>query len=215
MGKEKDKEKETAKEAKEVVEEVKAEPAEEVKKETPKAGFDCKAFLNKQVCGFKVLHILCCLCVVVLVVLALSCCGGGKDIAYPLVYKTSEGDIMLLNEKGKEKDAVKLASEGSVNVKYANTTNRYLIFRKNGSIYLYDAKAKEETSKIVADASTAYWTPNDKYIIALDDDGRDIALVDEDVVIFVAADVVAAVLLDVVCADLSAITSSCNLLTLV
>ena len=166
MGKEKDKEKETAKE---VVEEVKAETTAEAKKEAPKAGFDCKAFLDKQVCGFKVLHILCALCVLVLVVLALSCCGGGKDISYPLVYKTSEGDIMLLNEKGKEKDAVKLASEGSVNVKYANTTNRYLIFRKNGSLYLYDAKAKEETSKIVSDASTAYWTPNDKYIIALDD----------------------------------------------
>ena len=163
MGKEKE-------EAKEVAAEEVKETAAEVKKDAPKASFDCKAFLDKQIGGFKVLHILCALGVVVLAVLVLSCCRGGKDIAYPLVYKTSEGDIMLLNEKGKEKDAVKLASEGSVNVRYANTTNRYLVFRKNGSLYLYDAKAKEETSKIVADASTAYWTPNDKYIIALDDD---------------------------------------------
>ena len=150
-------------------EEVKEKAAEAAKEVSDKA----KGFMDKQFGPLKGLHICIGVVVLVLVVLCLKCCGGGKEIDYPLVYKDGDGNIMLLTAKAKEKNAVKLASEGSTSVVYANTTNRYLVFKKNDAIYLYDAKAKEETSKLLTDTelSKVDFTPNDKYIVAVNKDG--------------------------------------------
>ena len=93
---------------------------------------------------------------------------------YPVIFNDSDGDIYLTTTKAKSKeDSIKLATGQSVSkVYYANTTDRYVLFQKDESLYIYDAKKKGETEKIVSDiaGSNYYFTKDDKYVIALDEE---------------------------------------------
>lgn len=110
---------------------------------------------------------------VVLVVLFCFIFGGTDDVPYPVIYNNSDGDLYLIDSSTKnEEDAIKLGNgENTSNIKYANTTDRYVLFQKNEALYLYDSKEKGETTKIVSDIKTAeyYFTEDDKYIVALDE----------------------------------------------
>ena len=96
----------------------------------------------------------------------------GGDIDYPVVYNNNDGDLYLLTKKDKNDDsAIKLGnSERSEDIVYANETNRYMLFKKKNDLYLYDAKSKDETTKIVSDVTTYMFSFDDKYVIALDKD---------------------------------------------
>lgn len=121
-------------------------------------------FNGKQVIGAVV--------VILLITFMLSLVGSGnKSLDYPVVYKSNDNKLLLLNVDSKVGKEVKLSGEGSATyVKYANTTDRYLLFVKNDGLYLYDAKSKEETTKIVSNISNYYkFTDDDKYIVMLDD----------------------------------------------
>lgn len=97
-----------------------------------------------------------------------------KSVDYSIVYKTDDKKLMLLNADGKPGEEIKLSGEGSANyVKYANTTDRYVLFVKNDGLYLYDSKSKEQTTKILSNVSDYYkFTENDKYIVMEDDNSN-------------------------------------------
>ena len=111
--------------------------------------------------------------VLILLVLILNI-GKGKQVAYPVIYNTSEGDLYLVDtEVDSHENAVKLGNgESTSHVVYANTTDRYVLFQKNESLYLYDAKEADETTEVISDVEDYFFSEDDKYIVALDDDGN-------------------------------------------
>jgi len=112
--------------------------------------------------------------IAILLIILVSKLFGTKDIDYPVVFNDSDGDLYLMTTKVYSKDdGVKLAtSESSTRVKYANNTDRYVIFQKEENLYLYDSHKKSETTKIIDNiaGTNYYFTGNDKYIVALDED---------------------------------------------
>lgn len=95
----------------------------------------------------------------------------GDNINYPILFNTSEGDLFLYNSSLKRKDAeaTKLAVGESVsNILYANTTERYVLFKKGSDLYLYDSKKDEETIKIAENVNVFKFSSDDKYVIILD-----------------------------------------------
>ncbi|HAB65900.1 MAG TPA: hypothetical protein DCE23_00900 [Firmicutes bacterium] len=93
-----------------------------------------------------------------------------KNVNYPIVFNTSEGDMYLLDSKSKkEADAIKLAVGESVsNVLYANNSDRYILFKKGNDLYLFDKKDESETVKLIENVKTYYFSDDDKYIVILD-----------------------------------------------
>ncbi len=128
---------------------------------------------SKKIGKLNGVHIFSIAIVVVLFVILLMG-NGEKEIAYPLIYNNNDGDLYLVDTSIKSgTDAIKLASgESTSNVVYANTTERYVLFKKNNSAYLYDAKKSEETLKIAKDVVDYFFSLNDKYIVTLDDAGN-------------------------------------------
>ena len=114
-------------------------------------------------------------CVALIVVICLLFLTGGKEkeVAYPLIYNNSDGDLYLVDTKIKSgTDAIKLANgESTSNVVYANNTERYVLFKKNNSVYLYDAKKSDETVEVAKDVDDYFFSLDDKYIVTLNEDG--------------------------------------------
>lgn len=96
------------------------------------------------------------------------------EVNYRIAYVTSDGDMYIISDKDKdESKAIKLANKGSVgDIVYANTTNRYVLFKKKGALYLYNAKKKDETTKIADDVLKYEFTDDDKYIVMIDSDKK-------------------------------------------
>lgn len=143
-------------------------------KETGSKGIDgAKKFSEKSFGKVKGLHIMIAgVVVVVLLLLVIIGKASGGDIDYPVVYNNSDSDLYLMatNVK-KEEKATKLSSGDSVlYVEYANTNNRYVLFEKNESLYIYDSKSKDETTKLVSDVSVYAFSDDDSYVFALDTD---------------------------------------------
>lgn len=143
-------------------------------KETGSKGInEAKKFSEKSFGKFKGLHIMI-VGVVIVVLLLLVVIGksSGSDVDYPVVYNNSDGDLYLMTTKvKKEEKAVKLSSGDSVSdVLYANTNNRYVLFSKNESLYIYDSKSKDETTKLVSDTDGYAFSTDDSYVIATDTD---------------------------------------------
>ena len=135
-------------------------------------GKEIKKFSKKDFGKFNGTHVL--VCGALLVLLFIFVGRGfftGNDVEYPIVYNNTDGDMFLLDSKGKShSNALKLANGESVsNVTYANTTNRYVLFEKNESLYLYDSKEKDETTQIVSNVSDYWFTEDDKYIVVVDE----------------------------------------------
>ena len=135
-------------------------------------GKEIKKFSKKDFGKFNGTHVLVCGALLVLLFIFV---GKGfftdSNVDYPIVYNNTDGDMFLLDNKGKShNNALKLANGESVsNVTYANTTNRYVLFEKNESLYLYDSKEKDETTQIVSNVVDYWFTEDDKYIIAVDE----------------------------------------------
>ncbi len=111
---------------------------------------------------------------VVLVILLVVFIFGDnkKEVPYPVIFNNAEGDLYLIDNSIKnEEDAIKLGNgESTSNIVYANTTDRYVLFQKNESLYLYDSKEKEETTKIISDIAYYSFTEDDKYVVALNNE---------------------------------------------
>lgn len=141
-----------------------------------KAADAVRDFSNKSFGKVKGSYIL--IAVVVLAVLVLGCAisniGGDKEVAYPAIYLNDDGDLMLFPTNVKNEDkAIKLTSDGTISsVEYANTTDRYVLFKKDSNLYLYDSKKKDETTKIVSDVDEYRFTEDDGYVVAVDDEGN-------------------------------------------
>ena len=133
-----------------------------------------KEFGTKDFGKFKGIHVI----RVVLIALLIwfmsslvSTINSVESIDYPVVYKTNDKKLMLLNANDGKDEAIKIGSEGQTSdVMYAHSTNRYVLYVKNDGLYLYDSKSKEETTKLVANIAEWYeFTDDDKYVIMLDD----------------------------------------------
>jgi len=94
-----------------------------------------------------------------------------KELTYPILFNDSDGALYLLSEDGINKDdAIKLADyESTERVKYANSSDRYILYQSSNSLYLYDLK-KNKKINISDDinAGSFYFTSDDKYIVYLD-----------------------------------------------
>lgn len=114
------------------------------------------------------------LLVIVLLVFFISNVFKANIVDYPVVYNNNDGDLYLLTKKAKtEDDAIKLSnSERSEEIVYANNTDRYILFKKKSDLYLYDAKAKDETTKIISDVYSYMFSFDDKYVVALDSEAN-------------------------------------------
>lgn len=110
------------------------------------------------------------LAVLVILIFFIGSLFGEDVVDYPVVYNNTDGDLYLLTKNSKnEDDAIKLGnSERSEEIVYANTSKRYVLFKKKGDLYLYDSRSKDETVKIVSDVVSYMFSFNDKYVVALD-----------------------------------------------
>lgn len=139
-----------------------------------KATEAAKNFSNKSFGKVKGSYILVAIVVLVVLVLgfAIKNIGNSKDVAYPAVYVNDDGDLMLFPTNVKKEDkAIKLTGDGyTSSVVYANTTDRYVLFRKDSNLYLYDSKKKDETTKLLNDVESYSFTEDDKYVVAVDSD---------------------------------------------
>lgn len=95
---------------------------------------------------------------------------SNKDIDYPVIYNNVDSNLQLIPKKyNNEEDSIKLASsERAEDVVYANTSSRYVLFKKKNDLYIYDFKLEEETTKIVTDVVNYLFSFDDKYVITLD-----------------------------------------------
>lgn len=135
---------------------------------------EIKEFSKKDFKKFKGIHVIRVFVVVLLIWIMgsfFSIGDRGSSVDYPVIYKTSDKKLMLLNAKGSKGDEIKIGTEGQTSdVMYAHNTNRYVLYVKNDGLYLYDSKSKEETIKLVANIAEWYeFTDDDKHVIMLDD----------------------------------------------
>ena len=145
----------------------------ELKAKSADIGAQVNDLLNKRFGNFTLKQILIVvLCVLLAVVVLKAVLGnafkGNKVPDYSIVYVNDDGDLMVVGKNGK--DPVKLSSDGYADVEYANTTDRYILFTKDDSLYLYDKKDKDNTEKIAKEVSRFGFSDDDKYIYYLNDD---------------------------------------------
>lgn len=131
------------------------------------------AFSKKDFGKFTGKHILLGISGVLVLFVLFAVIGSFKDdtLNYPVIFNNDDGKLLLITDKAKDDDVIKLSNSDSVStVLYANTTERYVLFVKNSALYLYDSKDKDETTKIINDVDDYKFTDDDKYILVLDSD---------------------------------------------
>lgn len=136
-----------------------------------------RKILNMKIGAYKAINILAGLICILLAFMVLSkvfnnITGSNDYPEYSLVYQNADGELRLLDKKDKEEGIKLSSSDSTTDVVYANTTDRYILFMKNSSLYLYDSKNKEETLKVLSDVKDYMFTPNDKYVVATDEDNN-------------------------------------------
>lgn len=90
-----------------------------------------------------------------------------KKVDYKLVYKKNDGNLVTIIKKDEK---VNLSKEDSTNdVLYPNNNDRYILFMRNASLYLFDSK-KNDVIKITKDVKKYYFSPNDKYVVSTDEE---------------------------------------------
>lgn len=134
-----------------------------------------KEFFQKQFGPFKGGHFFILGIVVIILIIGLALnknsVSKGEYPEYSMVYQNADGELKVIAKN--QKEGIKISSDSETrDVIYANKTNRYILFEKNNSLYLYDSKKKDDTTKILSDVVGAYFTPNDKYVVALDTEGH-------------------------------------------
>ncbi len=85
-----------------------------------------------------------------------------KVVNYPLIYRKSGTNLVLIDKKDNKKNLSK--DSNTTDVLYANKTDKYVLFKKNTSLYLFDSR-KDEIKKIASDVKRYYFSTNDKYIV--------------------------------------------------
>ncbi len=129
--------------------------------------------LNKKVGGISVKTVVCGVVALLVVIVLFSALFGGKDEVpdYPLLFENEDGDLMIVGKKG---EAKKLASidDDSVDVAYSNTSEKYVLYTKSGSLYIYNASKKNaDPEKIDSDVEDFGFSKDDKYVYYLDEEG--------------------------------------------
>ncbi len=110
-----------------------------------------------------------CILLVLLVILIFKSIFFRKSVVnYPIVYNKSGGGLVLLNKKEKK---IELSKEDSVSdILYANNTDKYVLFMKNSSLYVYKANRKDKLEKVLGNVKKYYFSPDDKYVVSVDED---------------------------------------------
>lgn len=94
-----------------------------------------------------------------------------KNLNYPLVYKRDNGEVTLLKNNQQSSDAKVLTTmDGIGYTTYSNTSNKYVLYKKNEALYLYDTTSGSEPTKVSDDASVFNFSEDDSYIFVLDAD---------------------------------------------
>lgn len=111
--------------------------------------------------------------IILLVVLLIKVMFFGRhDVMYPVIFNNANGEMYLATSSQK-KNFIKLSnSDSSENVIYANNTEKYVLFKKNADLYLYDARKKDETKRIAGNVVISKFSLNDKYVVLLDNDNN-------------------------------------------
>lgn len=143
---------------------------ENIKKVLKKVGSLLKKIMKIKVGKFNLLGLLGILVIFIILISMVGKIFKNDSINYPLAYNTKDGDLLLVDKKDKSSDdATKLSNNDNTdNIKYANTTERYLLFKKGDSLHLYDSHKKDATSKIISNVYSYDFTEDDKYVVALD-----------------------------------------------
>ena len=126
-------------------------------------------FMNKSFGKVKGKHIVGGILLVIVLVLGILGISSlsNKVVDYPVIYNNSIGNLLLLDANSKDNDPIKLSSsDNTSSVKYANTTDKYVLFKKNNALFLYNEKSKDNTTKILNDVLDYEFSLNDKYIVA-------------------------------------------------
>lgn len=91
--------------------------------------------------------------------------------SYSVVYRAEDGDLMVTTKDGKE--TTKLASDTSSVVRYANSTDRYILYTKEDNLYLFDKNKGDKTKRIVGNITNIFgFSNNDKYLYYINTDGE-------------------------------------------
>ena len=88
------------------------------------------------------------------------------NIDYPLVYRKESGEIILLesNDQSGKEGYVLSTSDGTGYTTYGNTSNRYVLTKKENDLYIYDTKKEGKVSKISDDVTVYGFSKKDSYI---------------------------------------------------
>ena len=119
-----------------------------IKEKSAELSKDVSGLLNKKFGKFalkQILLIVLCVILVLLVLKALVSNSSSKNEeapAYSVVYTNDDGDLMVVGSNGK--NPIKLSSERTSDVEYANKSDRYILYTKGDSLYLYDKKKKDD-----------------------------------------------------------------------
>ena len=98
------------------------------------------------------------LTVIILVIIIKSIFFNKNVVNYSLVYNKKDSGFVLLNKKNKKVELSK--PEDSVSdVLYANNTEKYVLYKKNNSLYLYTANKKDEVVRILKKVKKFYFSP--------------------------------------------------------
>ena len=94
------------------------------------------------------------------------------NIDYPLVYRKESGEIILLesNDQSGKEGYVLSTSDGTGYTTYGNTSNRYVLTKKENDLYIYDTKKEGKVSKISDDVTVYGFSKKDSYIYLIDSD---------------------------------------------
>ena len=138
---------------------------EEVKKEKKNTN-NKKCKLNKKVCYLigGILFVI--LCIVVGIIIY------KKGIhEYPIIYKGKDNHLYLLKDGDKPEEAVSFSNRDGIGyISFFNDNPRYFLYKKTVDLYIYDVK-KLTDKKIISNYSASVITNDDKYVIAIDEDG--------------------------------------------
>lgn len=90
---------------------------------------------------------------------------------YSIVYRAIDGDLIVSSKDGKH--STKLASNTSSVVRYANSTNRNILYTKDDNLYLFDKNKGDKTKKIAENISNIFgFSKDDKYVYYLNNDNE-------------------------------------------
>ena len=110
--------------------------------------------------------------VIVVICLLSAIFSGEKNPDYSLFFETEDGDLMLVNSNSKEAEKITSLDDTNqyIDVKYANNTEKYLLYIEDSKLYLLNTKKADEPIKIAKDIYEYAFSENDKYVYYTDEE---------------------------------------------